>query len=80
MFVLMPEAGQILHPAHHIPDQMVEVRVTRPTTYHYRSLVWATGFLSRTNAGRYGDRALYSMADADVAPAVQGDITLWFKP
>jgi hypothetical protein len=42
MFILLPEAGQFLHPAHRIPNQMVEVRPRRPVVFRYRDLVWAS--------------------------------------
>ena len=76
-FVLMPEAGHILHPAHRIPDQMVEVWPTAPVPFRFRSLVWSTGNLARTHGA---DRSLYTMTVAEVQPAVESDITLWFKP
>ena len=89
MFVLMPEAGHILHPAHRIPDQMVEVWLNSPVPFRFRSLVWSTGSLVRTRAseGRQNERLhgwqdekpMYAMANADVQPAVESDITLWFK-
>lgn len=83
MFILMPEAGHILHPAHRIPDQMVEIWPTQPVPFRFRSLVWSTGMLARIRKkpGRNDvNQALYSMTLADVRPAVQSDITLWFKP
>jgi hypothetical protein len=48
MFVLLPEAGQVLHPAHRIPNQMVEVHPTHGVVFHNRDLVWASGMLNRT--------------------------------
>jgi hypothetical protein len=90
MFVLMPEAGHILHPAHRIPDQMVEVWPASPVPFRFRSLVWSTGSLERIRGprgwhderpqGRQKESPLYTMANADVLPAVDSDITLWFKP
>ncbi len=82
MFVLMPEAGHILHPAHRIPDQMVEVWPTGPIQFRFRSLVWSTGTLARTRGPHrwHDDKPLYAMTSADVRPAVESVITLWFKP
>ena len=80
MFVLMPEAGHPLHPAHHIPDQMVEVWPQHPVTFRFRAMVWSTGILERTVARPSGEDPLYAMTAADVEPAVQSDITLWFRP
>ena len=73
MFVLMPDAGQLLHPAHRHPDQMVEIWPYRPAQFSFRSLVWVTGLLARTRGRWESDRALYSMTGAEIHPAVQGD-------
>jgi hypothetical protein len=80
MFVLLPEAGQFLHAAHRIPNQMVEVRPSHPVVFHYRDLVWATGILNRTMSSRGDDKAAYAMIAAEVKPAVERDIGKWFRP
>jgi hypothetical protein len=80
MFVLLPEAGQFLHPAHRIPDQMVEVWLTRPAPFTYRRLVWASGVLTRTPGRRDSDKALYAMADSIIENADDHDIARWFRP
>jgi hypothetical protein len=76
MFVLLPEAGQILHPAHRICDQMVEIWLAQSAPFKYRSLVWATGELARAHGHRGADQALYLMTAAELKPAIQSDITL----
>jgi hypothetical protein len=80
MFVLMPEAGQFLHPAHRIPNQMVEVRPSNPVVFHYRDLVWATGTLNRTMSTHEDDKAGCAMTGADVNPAADREIGKWFRP
>jgi hypothetical protein len=80
MFVLLPEAGQFLHPAHRIPNQMVEVRPSQPVVFRYRDLVWATGTLNRTMSSRGDDKAAYAMIAAEVNPATERDIGKWFRP
>jgi hypothetical protein len=80
MFILLPEAGQFLHPAHRIPNQMVEVRPSRPVVFHYRNLVWATGTLNRTIGSPGRDKAAYAMIAAEVSPASDRDIGKWFRP
>ena len=80
MFILMPEAGHFLHPAHRVPDEMVEIWLTRPQPFTYRRLVWVSGVLSRTPAPRQSGKASYVMQEAQVEPALQSDITRWFKP
>jgi hypothetical protein len=80
MFILMPEAGQLLHPAHRVPDQMVEIWLTRPVPFRDRSLVWVSGTLWRTTAPAKSNRAGYAIKDATVELASDSDIGLWFRP
>jgi hypothetical protein len=80
MFILLPEAGQFLHPAHRVPNQMVEVRPSHPVVFRYRDLVWATGTLSRTMGSRGDEKAAFAMAAAEVNPAATRDIGKWFHP
>ncbi len=80
MFVLLPEAGQFLHPAHREPNQMVEVRLSHPVVFHYRDLVWATGTLNPTMSAHRDDKAAWAMMGAEVDPAADRDIRKWFRP
>ncbi len=80
MFVLLPEAGQFLHPAHRIPNQMVEVRPRRPIPFQNRRLVWVKGTLNRTTGKPGDERAAWAMGDAEVEPAEQRDVSKWFEP
>ena len=80
LFILLPEAGQFLHPAHRIPNQMVEVRPSHAAVFHYRDLVWATGILNRTIGNAGDDKADWAMMAAEVTPAVERDIGKWFRP
>jgi hypothetical protein len=80
MFVLLPEAGQFLHPAHRVPNQMVEVHPSHPVVFHYRDLVWATGILNRTIGSLGDEKAAYAMVAAEVIPASERDIGKWFHP
>jgi hypothetical protein len=79
-FVLMPEAGQWLHPAHRIPDEMVEVHMVHPVPFKNRELVWVTGRLDRAFGVSGGDRAAWMLTDALVEPASDREITRWFTP
>lgn len=79
MFILMPEAGHFLHPAHRIPEEMVEVSPVRPLPFQYRRLVWVWGLLGRvTREAESGaarrETALFAMSDAEVRPADNTDI------
>jgi hypothetical protein len=80
MFVLLPEAGQFLHPAHRIPNQMVEVWPRRPVLFRNRQLVWAMGRLNRTMGKAGEEKAAWAMGDAEVRPAEPRDIAKWFEP
>jgi hypothetical protein len=80
MFILLHEAGQFLHPAHRIPNQMVEVRPRRPVPLRRRELVWAVGTLNRTTGKPGEEKAAWSMGDAEVEAAAQRDIGKWFRP
>jgi hypothetical protein len=79
-FILLPEAGQLLHPAHRVPDQMVEVRLARPAAFRYRRLVWVSGALARVSGRRGPDKALYTMVDSIVEDAEDRDIARCFRP
>ncbi|MCU1325679.1 MAG: hypothetical protein JWN34_1049 [Bryobacterales bacterium] len=79
-FVLMPEAGHLMHPAHRNSEEMVEVHLAPGLTVPYRdrTLSWAVGNLER-KAGkpRFG-QAAWVMSNAYVQRAVQRDIARWF--
>ncbi len=80
MFVMMPEAGHILHPAHRIPNQMVEVRPKHSTPFNFRTMVWVSGTLIPIVGHAKSGNATYAMTEATVEPATQSDITRWFTP
>ena len=85
MFILMPEAGHFLHPAHRIPGEMVEVWPARPLPFQYRRLVWVWGPLRRVaheaaSGSPRRDTALFAMRDAEVRAADNADIARWFIP
>jgi hypothetical protein len=80
MFILLPEAGQFLHPAHRVPNQMVEVRPRHAVLFRRRGLVWAVGTLNRTTGKPGEDKAAWAMRDAEVQAAAQRDIAKWFRP
>lgn len=80
MFILMPEAGHFLHPAHRMHDEMVEVWPTRRAAFQYRRLVWVTGMLERTPGRRDSGRAAYAIKDASIEMAGEREIARWFRP
>jgi hypothetical protein len=80
IFILLPEAGQFLHPAHRIPNQMVVVWPRYPVVFRNRQLVWAAGTLSRALRTSDNDQPAYAMTFADISPADERDIGKWFHP
>ncbi len=80
MFILMPEAGQFLHPAHRVPDEMVEVWLESRAPFQERSLVWVSGVLERMPARRGEQSALFAIRHAAVEPAAESDIARWYRP
>jgi hypothetical protein len=80
MFMLLPEAGQIMHPAHREPAQMIEIRLVRAAPFRYRRLTWVTGKLTPVKRRSDSEQAFYSMREATAEPAAQRDITHWFMP
>lgn len=79
-FILLPEAGQFLHPAHRTPDQMVVVWPRYPAVFRNRQLVWAAGTLSRAPRTSDTGQPAYAMTFADISPADERDIGKWFHP
>jgi hypothetical protein len=79
-FILLPEAGQFLHPAHRIPNRMVVVWPTYPAVFRYRELVSASGILNRTMRGSGEDQPAYAMIFAEVNPVAERDLGKWFHP
>jgi hypothetical protein len=79
-FILLPEAGQFLHPPHRIPNQMVVIWPSYPAVFRSRELVWVSGTLNRTIRRSGEDQPAYAMIFADVSPATQRDIGKWFRP
>jgi hypothetical protein len=80
-FVLLPEAGNLLHPAHRIRDQMIAVHLEDGARIQFapRTLVWVSGNF-RASAG-LGPRseALYVLDRARAKAADKADIQRYFK-
>ena len=79
MFILLPEAGHFLRPAHRIPNQMVEIRTEWPVDFKDRQLVRVSGKLDRTFGKPGAEMAAWAIVQADVRPARQQDILKWFQ-
>jgi len=80
-FVLLPDAGNPLHPAHRFGDQMIDVRLGAGNEVRFseRSLVWAGGTLRMLPGDPSGHEPLYVLENARTEPANRADIQKYFK-
>lgn len=80
-FVLLPEAGDALHPAGRFGDEMisVELQAGNEARFSGRSLVWVWGTLRSLPGNPSGHRALYVLENARAEPADKRDIPKFFK-
>jgi hypothetical protein len=80
-FVLLPDAGNLLHPAHRIPDQMIAVRLREGEQIQFspRSLVWVWGTFRASAADPAGVRPLYHFDEARVKRADKSEISKYFR-
>ena len=79
MFILMPEAGHLLHPAHREPAEMIEVypAADESAVFRYRSLVRVSGILTNNPGPLPEGHAFWKIDAASVRPAGDGDIGLF---
>lgn len=80
-FVLLPEAGNILHPAHRIPDQMIGVRLREGEEVQLspRSLVWVWGTFRASPGDPAGLQPLCLIDQAQAKRADKSEISTYFK-
>ena len=80
-FVLLPDAGNSVHPAHRFGDQMIEVRLETGSLARFseRSLVWAWGTLQMLPGDPLGHMPLNVLEHARTEPADRTDIKRYFK-
>jgi hypothetical protein len=80
-FVLMPEAGNLMHPAHRVPDQMIAVHLEHDNRIQFspRALVWAWGNLQASAGLGRRSEALYILKRASAKAAGKADIQRYFK-
>lgn len=80
-FVLLPDAGTLIHPAHRFGDQMISVRLRAGDTFQFHAgeLVWVHGTLRYLPGDSTGSIALYRLEQARVEPAHHGDIGRYFR-
>jgi len=80
-FILLPDAGSAVHPAHRFGDQMIGVRLEAGKTVRFseRSLVWVWGTLQMLPGDPLGHAPLNVLEHARAEPASRADINRYFK-
>jgi hypothetical protein len=80
-FVLLPDAGSAVHPAHRFGDQMIEVHTDggKLVRFRERTLVWVWGTLRMLPGDPSGHEPLYVLEDARTELADRRDIQKYFK-
>ena len=79
-FVLLPETGNLLHPAHRFGDQMIDVRLRAGGRLRFagESLTWACGSFRALPGDPEDHKPLYVLTDADVMHVERSYITAYF--
>ena len=80
-FVLLPEAGNLLHPAHRFGDQMVAIHLDGSLRIPFSSgsLVWVWGTFRLSPGDPAGHKPLYSLERAHTLQADKKDVKNYFK-
>ena len=81
-FVLLPDCGNLLHPAHRLGDQMIAVhfRNADAVMFSPKVLVWVSGTLQLVPGDPAGARPLYSLEEAWSQVADAADVHKYFGP
>jgi hypothetical protein len=80
-FVVLPDAGTPLHPAHRFGDQMIEVRLRPGDTVHFSegNLIWVLGTWALLPGDPSGPTPLYALVNAKITAAEKSDISKYFR-
>jgi len=80
-FVLLPDAGNLLHPAHRFGDQMISIHLAGgdPVSFAPKQLVWVRGVLRARLGDPAGEKPLYALQEAMMMPASKADIAKYFR-
>jgi hypothetical protein len=80
-FVLLPDAGNALHPAHRFGDEITDVQLQAGNEVRFseRSLVWVWGTLRMLPGDPSGHEPLYVLENARTEPANKADIQMFFR-
>jgi hypothetical protein len=80
-FMLLPEAGNLLHPAHRIRDQMIAIHLEDGQRIRFspRRLTWVWGRFGVLSEPTVRSEPLYTLERARAKPADRADILRYFK-
>jgi len=80
-FMLLPEAGNLMHPAHRIRDQMIAIHLEdgKGIQFSPRALTWVWGSFGVSSQPSVRSKPLYTFERARVKPADRADIKRYFK-
>jgi hypothetical protein len=80
-FLLLPEAGSFVHPAHRIRDQMIVIHLEdgKQIQFSPRALTWVWGSFGVSSESAVRSQPLYTLERARAKPADRADIQRYFK-
>jgi hypothetical protein len=80
-FVLLPEVGNLLHPEHRTPGEMLGVRLREDEQIQFspKSLVWVWGALRASPGDPAGLQPLYHLDEARAKLADKSEIPKYFR-
>lgn len=80
-FVLLPEAGTLMHPAHRIRDQVITVHMedSKGSQFAPRVLIWVWGKFRVSTEPEVRSRPLHTLEQARVKLADKADIPRYFR-
>ena len=80
-FVLLPDKGNAMHPAHRFGDEMIEVHLGPDNSirFSWGSLVWVWGTLRASPGDPRGPIPLYQLDKARVEAADEREIPRYFR-
>jgi hypothetical protein len=80
-FVLLPEAGNLLDPAHRFGDQMIRVHLNESDRIPFSpgQLIWVWGTFRASRGDPSGPTPLYSLEGARAQAADRADIARYFQ-
>jgi len=79
-FVLLPDRGNLVHPAHRFGDQMIAIHLREgdAVSFSPMALVWVWGTLQASAGDPAGSKPLYALDQAHLRPADKAEIHKYF--